>query len=461
MPAPLSAVHSPPPAPPPSASWLAEQGRLPLAFMGLALAWLAAGAILLLLNPDLPTFPHAHPHVVAVTHAWLLGFFLTVACGAVYQIAPVALGVALAKERLAWWHLGLHAVGVIGMVVSFWYWDMAQVGHFGTIVAIGVGLYTRVLWVTVRRAQRPGLIATSLLVSSVWLVLTVLMGLTFAANRFWYFLPVDPLPLLRMHAHAGLAGFFVTLLQGVSFQLVPMFTLGEVRDWRWATRGFWISQLALPALLLSLLLRSAWTASILGAVFLAGMLCSAIALRQVLATRKKRTFGPGVGAFLGGAALLLAAGGLGLALVWPGSQLGSEGGGFSAMVYGLLVVFGGLLPCFTGMMGKIVPFLTWMRAYGPRVGREPIPAASALGLTWVERAGLALQFLAVAPLAVGAWQLSSSWVFAGACVLTLGVGLFLVNQLWILRHLWRGPARARARMPETPPQPSSHDYTDY
>ncbi len=429
--------------------------------MGLALVWLVAGALFLLVNPELLTLPHAHPHVVAVTHAWLLGFFLTVACGAIYQIAPVALGVSLAKERLAWWHLWLHTVGVIGMVASFWFWNMAQVGHFGALVAIGVALYLRVLWVTVRRAQKPGLVPHSLLVSSVWLAVTVVMGLTLAANRFWYFIPVDPLPLLRMHAHAGLAGFFVTLLQGVSFQLVPMFTLAEVRDWRLATRGFWISQVALPALLLALLSRSAWMATLLGVAFLAGLLCSAVALRRVLSTRKKRRLDPGVSAFLGGAALLLLAGGGGLALVWPGSEAGSEGGGFSAMVYGLLLVFGGLLPCFTGMMGKIVPFLTWMRAYGPRVGREPTPAASALGFSQMERTALVLQFFAIAPLAIGAWQSSSSWVFVGACTLMLGVMLFLANQLCILRHLWLGPARARTRLQQASHPPASHDYADY
>jgi hypothetical protein len=33
-------------------------------------------------------------------------------------------------------------------------------------------------------------------------------------------------------------------------------------------------------------------------------------------------------------------------------------------------------PVFAGMLCRIVPFLTWMRAYGPKVGRAPAPAAS-------------------------------------------------------------------------------------
>ena len=31
-------------------------------------------------------------------------------------------------------------LGVAGMVWTFWVWDMKQVGHFGTVLALGVGL---------------------------------------------------------------------------------------------------------------------------------------------------------------------------------------------------------------------------------------------------------------------------------------------------------------------------------
>lgn len=435
----------------PGGSWLANQGRLPLAFMGLALAWLVAGTAMLVARPGLLALPHAHLHVVALTHAWLLGVFVTVACGAVYQLAPVALGTTLWSERYAWWHFGLHAVGVPGMVWTFWHWNLAQLGHFGLLVAIGAGLFSANIWRTVSRSQRTGLVASSLRLSALWLVLTVTFGLILAANRFWYFIPLDPLPLLRAHAHLGLAGFFVTLLQGVTFQLVPMFTLGEVRDWRLASRGFWISQAALAGLIPALLMGAAWAETGFGAAFIFGGGCSAVALRRALATRKKRSLDPGVIAFLGGGLVLLGAAGTGLALVWPGAPWGSASGGLSAMVYGVLVVLGGLLPCLSGMMGKIVPFLTWMRAYGPRVGRMPTPAASTLAAPWLERAGLGLQFVAVAPLLVGAWRVSEAWLAAGAWLLAAGVGFFVANQIWVLRHLWLAEATVAGKKPGVSP----------
>jgi hypothetical protein len=102
-----------------SGSWLAAQGRMPLAFIGFGLVWLACATVLLVIDPQILALPHTHPRVVAFAHAWVLGFFVTVACGAVYQLALVTLGTTLASERYGWWHFGLHTVGVPGMMFSF------------------------------------------------------------------------------------------------------------------------------------------------------------------------------------------------------------------------------------------------------------------------------------------------------------------------------------------------------
>ena len=40
----------------------------------------------------MPSMAISAPPVIALTHAWVLGFLVTVAAGALYQLAPVALG---------------------------------------------------------------------------------------------------------------------------------------------------------------------------------------------------------------------------------------------------------------------------------------------------------------------------------------------------------------------------------
>src|SRR5690348_16262057 len=101
---------------------LAAQGKLPLAFMGLGLAWLGVATTMLLAHSEILAQSHASPEVVALAHAWILGVFVTVGTGAIYQIAPVALGASLWSERCGWWHFGLQAVSVPGMVFAFSRW---------------------------------------------------------------------------------------------------------------------------------------------------------------------------------------------------------------------------------------------------------------------------------------------------------------------------------------------------
>jgi hypothetical protein len=418
-------------------SWLAAQGRLPLAFMALGLTWLGVATVMLLIAPDVLALPHAAPAVVALTHAWVLGVFVTIATGAVYQIAPVALGAKLWSERYGWWHFGLQVVSVPGMVFAFARWDMALLGHFGTAFAVGIGLFAANTWKTVRGSGRRDAVAWSLILAAGWLLLTVFAGLVFAANRHWHFIPLDPLALLRAHAHLGLAGFFLTLLQGVSFRLVPMFTLGGVPDWRPVRAGLWFSQIGLLGLLPSLAWRLEFAALPCAILVLVGMICSGRAAKQALATRKKRILDRGLRAFLGGAGALTMAAMLGCLLALPAWRWGSVPGGPGAMVYAVLIFFGGLLPLFMGMMCKIVPFLTWMLAYGPKVGRMPTPAAGALTNPQLERWAFVLQITSLAPLIAGAWALNARLLATGALLLAAGVSLFLANMVGVLRHLWQ------------------------
>ncbi len=435
---------------PVAGGWLAAQGRLPLAFMGLALAWLTAATLLLALHAPWLALPHAVPWVVALTHAWVLGVFVTVACGAVYQLAPVALGTTLGSERRAWVHLALHAAGVPVMVAGFWRWNLPALGAGGVLVSIGVVLFAENTWRTVVRSGRRDAVAWSLALAAGWLVLTVLMGLTLAANRFWGFLAANPVALLRAHAHLGLVGFFVTLLQGVTFRLVPMFTLGEVRDWRPVKAGLWLSQPGLLGLAPALALGVPAATAVTALMILAGLAFSGWALVGTLRTRKKRAFDPGMQAFLRGLAGIIAAAVAGVVLAWPSSRDATPGG-FGPMIYALLGVAGGLLPAIAGMMCKIVPFLTWMRAYGPKVGRMPTPAAASLTRPRLERGAFGLQAVALAPLLAGAWLLNEPVLWIGAGVLAAGVALFVADMLGVLWHLLRpvsvAPAPVRGGVP--------------
>lgn len=432
------------PAGPSRSSWLAAQGRLPLAFMGLALGWIVAACLLALCQPEIFELPHQNPLVVALTHAWVLGFLVTVACGAIYQLVPVALGTTLWSERLGWLHLTLHGVGVPIMVIAFRRWNLVLLGVGGSAVALGITCFAFNTWATVKSSTRRDATAWSIVLATAWLLSTVLAGLLLVANRKWAFIPLDPIALLRAHAHLGLVGFFVTLLQGVGIQLVPMFTLGVVKDWRLAKTGIWLSQLGLCALAPALVWQVGPLETVGAAAIAAGLIFSGIGLIRALATRKKRRLDPGVVAFLrGGVGLIVVAGvGIVMSLIHPAHSTSSAG--LNPTIYGLLAILGALVPCVAGMMCKVVPFLTWMRAYGPRVGRGPTPPAHSLTHPRIEHWALALQQIAVIPLIVGVWRSDERWLQIGTWVLAAGVALFVVDMLGVMKHLWIQPALAPA-----------------
>ncbi len=355
---------------------LVAGARLPLAFIAFGLVALAVGAGTLVAAPQLLLLSHAHPGVVALAHLWLPGFLLSVSMGAVYQLMPVVLGTPLRLPlAAAWGHLGLHAAGVPLLAGGFALGRFDVVAAGGVFVSAGIAVLAMATWRTFLASTRRDAVGWSFPLAVTWLAGAVLFGLVLAVNRRMTFLPWSVLDLLRAHAHVGLGGFFLTLLQGATFQLVPMFTLADLVGTRWVAAGIGCVQLGLVVLVpgLAMGLRAVGVTGAL--LVVAGVGCSGVALRATLRARRRQVLDPGVKAFSLGAAVLGIAGLGGLLLALG---FGSDVGGVPA-AYGVTVVAGALSLMVMGMLCKIVPFLVWMKVYGPRAGRQPVPLAGSLG----------------------------------------------------------------------------------
>lgn len=419
-------------------------GRIPLAFIGLGLAcWLAASGWLLV-RPDLLLVAHFQPAVVALAHLWLPGFLLSVCLGALYQLLPVVLGTPLrAPDAIVCSHLALHAGGVAGLVAAFASGRYALAGAAGLAITGGVALLVVTTWRTFLGSPRRDAVAWCGPLAVTWLGVTVLSGVLLAVNRSAPFLPVSVLELLRAHAHAGWAGFFLTLLQGFTFQLVPMFTLGQARRPRCIAGGLAAAQAGLLLLVLGLAFPIAGLAPAGIAALLGGILLSGVALRATLQSRRRRVLEPGLRAFVAGVIVLIGAAVLGGALrVLPLDEaraLALAGG------YGILVIAGALSLTVLGMLCKIIPFLVWMRAYGPRVGRAPVPVATTLASRPLEQAWLLAQVAGLILVFLGVALANQSLATAGSIALAGAAACYLGNAVRVLRHLW--PAAVAAPQP--------------
>jgi hypothetical protein len=273
-----------------------------------------------------------------------------------------------------------------------------------------------------------------------WLAGAVLFGLVLAVNRRMTFLPWSVLDLLRAHAHVGLGGFFVALLQGATFQLVPMFTLADLSGPRWAGAGFVLVQAGLVVLApgLAVGLRAVGVAGAL--LVVAGLGCSGVALRATLRARRRRLLDPGVKGFSLGAVLLGLAGLGGLLFaVSPGHAPGGAATG-----YGIAVIAGALSLMVMGMLCKIVPFLVWMKVYGPQAGRRPVPLAGSLGSRTLETGWLWLHGTALATLVAGVVSERAAVATWGGAALAAAMALFLADMLRVFSHLLRPRAGVAA-----------------
>lgn len=424
-----SAPRSPGPGVP-----LVAGAWLPLAFIAFGLLALAWAAATLITSPQLMQLPHSHPGVVSLAHLWLPGFLLSASVGAIYQLMPVVLGTPLRlAQTVGWCHLALHVAGVPLLVGGFSAGRFGVVASGGALVTLGIGVLAVATWRTFLTSRRRDAIAWSFPLSVTWLAGTVSFGLVLALNRRLPFLPLSWLDLLRSHAHVGLGGYFLTLLQGATFQLVPMFTLADLRGERWVRAGLVLGQVGLLVLAPGLAggLRGAMQAGAL--LVVAGIGCSGGALVATLRSRRRQVLEPGMKGFGLGAVVLGLAALCGLLLAFLPAGRGLPLG--VAMTYGTSVVAGAISLMVMGMLCKIVPFLVWMKTYGPRAGRQPVPQAGTLGSRPFESAWLWLHGLALGLLVAGGLMTEPALTGCGAALLAAAVAAFLIHMLRVLRHL--------------------------
>ncbi len=432
---------------------------LPLAFVLTGIVMLLVGVVWLAFRPETLSTYHYNQYVIALTHLFVLGWACTTVMGAVYQLVPVALETKLHSERLAMLHYVTHVVGFAGMVWMFWRWDMKQVGHYGSALAFGVGLFAFNIGRTLLRVPRWNVIATAVASAVFWLSCAVLAGLCVAAAKCdyesvtpratgsfvgamvnglqavaGYVKRFDQISVMHAHAHLGVVGFFLMLIVGVSFRLLPMFTLSELQNPRRAAWSVWLLNLGLAGTFVTVLLRSPWKLAfafvMLGALGLYGW-----EVRAMLRARKRQTLDWGVRQFLTAVALLVPLGMLAVVLSWPGLPLTALTGQLENL-YGVLGVLGVVTLAILGMLHKILPFLVWYGRYSREVGRHRVPSFGELYSARLQGAAYWLYVAGLIGLSVGIVWANNAGVRAGSLILIASVALLVCNTGRILSHLW-------------------------
>jgi len=419
---------------------------------------LLSGVALLLLRPEMLATYHYNQYVIATTHLFVLGWICTIVMGAMYQLVPVALETRLYSEKLAAVQFVFHLVGFTGMVWMFWTWNMKQVGHFGSVLTVGVGLFVYNIARTLLRVPRWNVVATGVACALGWLSLAVCAGLTIAVGKCTYeatsaLSPGNPFGALlhglksvaaftarfdqigamHAHAHLGAVGVFIMLSVGISYKLGPMFTLSEIQNRGRAAASVALLNAGLLGSFVTILLRYRFK-FVFALVMVAGLACYGIEMVAILRARKRRTLDWGLRYFLTAISLLVPLSVLALVLSWPGLPLTPLSGQLEN-VYGFVGLLGVVSFAIIGMFYKIIPFLVWYGSYSRQIGLSKVPSLADLYSPALQALGYWACVTGLAGTTIAIVLANAVAVRCGCALLALSLGTLAANVIKILSHL--------------------------
>lgn len=197
--------------------------------------------VLMFFSADSFVGHYFNPKLLAITHIATLGWGSMMIFGALYQFLPVILVSDLYSPSLAKWTLLLFVTGISILIYSFWNFNVGlplQVG--ASIILAATTLFVFNIIATSLQVKEINPEAEFIITSCIWFWLTVVIGTLMSFNFTYVFLPKEHLYYLKIHAHIGIAGWFLLLIIGVSSRLIPMFLLSSSVSTRRLKYSFYV-----------------------------------------------------------------------------------------------------------------------------------------------------------------------------------------------------------------------------
>jgi len=400
-------------------------------FGGLALLVIT---LLIVVEPSIFTQQFINPKLLAVTHLTVLGWVTMIIFGALYQLIPVIMEVKLYSEKLAKISFILLALGAICLSYSFWNFDIGTEMFFSAVfIIIAVVLFVINVTATSIKSTKASIERTFIVTAVAWLLFTVFAGLTLVINLAHPFLKPTQVTLIKLHAHAGIIGWFFQLIIGVSSRLLPMFMVSHNLNKKKLTATYYLLNLGLLIGVFSLYnnwqigVNIAIVSVVLGILFYLSYLFEAYKKR----IRKHLDIGmkQSVLSFL----IILIPLLLILLLVFGFNSLKNLTQPI-IIAYGSTIVLGFITSLILGQTYKTLPFIIWLKVYRKRVGKGKIPLPKELYSEKIATIQLWSFSVGFIILLAGIVVQSTNLVRLGGVILVLTVLLYNYNSLKIILH---------------------------
>lgn len=326
--------------------------------------------IVMLCTPQSFTQHYFTPHLLTIVHIAALGWGTMIIFGASHQLLPVICEQDLYSEKMAaasWYTLTL---GIILLTWKFWNLDTGWVMITGgSLIVFSVLFFVINVLKTTAIFRKFTTQKLFIISSALWLLFTVSVGLLLAINLGLTspIFRVSHLEILKLHAHMGIAGWFLQLIAGVSTKLVPMFLLGKSDKEHLLKKAFIFQNLGLIVFLFDgYFFEVTARVMIYAALVLTGIVFWLLFLFDVFRNRlRKRIELLMKHTFLSFLSLIVAV------LLIPVVYY-SEGYRWT-MVYGTLIFLGWITNIILGKTFKTLPFIIWNTHYKHLTGKAKIP----------------------------------------------------------------------------------------
>lgn len=334
---------------------------------------LLAASVLLLVGSDTFTGHHFHPDILAVTHMMALGWGSMMILGASHQLVPVMIEGKLYSNFLGYASFVLAAPGIILLVTGFYQFNFGWLARTGSLMVLAAFLlYFINLAVSMSKSKHENVHAVFVLTASLWVLVTMTLGVLLLFNFTSNILAMDSLHYLSLHAHLGIVGWFLLMVFGVGTRLIPMFMISKYNNVKLIWWMFGLVNGGLLLFFVSFILKPSpvfYFVSIAAVLFAIGLFIKFS--YEAYKGRLRKKLEPQLKiSILSGWMMLLPAVIILLILLLPAFLSHNEQ---LILVYGFCIFFGWISAIIFGMTFKTLPFILWNKKFHAKAGAGQTP----------------------------------------------------------------------------------------
>jgi hypothetical protein len=314
-----------------------------------------------------------HPHTLAITHVMALGWGTMMILGASHQLVPVLIEGKLYSNALAYLSFAFAGVGIPLLVIGFYQFNFGWPAQTGAIfINAAILIYLINIGVSMVKSKHENVHAVFVFTGTLWLMITIIVGLFLVYNFTYNILSKDSLSYLPLHAHLGIIGWFLLIVIGVGSRLIPLFMISKYNNNKFLWWIYGLINFALVSFIIFFLYIKITTlyflpiAAVSMAIIFFGYYCYHAYHERL---RKKVDYQVKI-SLLSILMMTIPLIFLLIIILWSiflGDNIRM------VLTYGFCIFFGWISAIIFGMTFKTLPFIVWNKVYHDKAGLGKTP----------------------------------------------------------------------------------------